>query len=99
MRFLRVVLALAFGLSMAGQDTRACSHHHDLTGHHKGTQDSAPHACCPPSVNGALPAISAGSVAVPLPVVVVAVAAAPSLLLPARKHILPLALGPPHSLA
>jgi len=30
MRSLRIVLALVFGLAMAGQDTRACSHHHDL---------------------------------------------------------------------
>src|SRR5712691_13329163 len=96
MRFLRVVLALAFGLAMAGQDTRACSHHHDA--HHKGAQDSAPQACCPASVGGSLPTISAGWVAAPLPVVAVDVEPGRSSLLPSRKHLLPFALAPPQAL-
>src|SRR6266403_783465 len=93
MRFLRVVLALAFGLAMAGQDTRACSHHHDA--HHKGTQDSAPQACCPASVSGSLPTISAGWVAGPLPVVAVDVEPGRSVPLPSRSRLLPFALAPP----
>jgi len=97
MRFLRVVLALAFGLAMAGQDTRACNHHHDPMGHHKGP-DSAPQACCPASVTGSLPTITVGWVAGPLPVVAVDVEPGRSGLLPSRKHLLPFALAPPHTL-
>src|SRR5438874_13161665 len=94
MRFLRVVLALAFGLAMAGQDTRACGHHHDLMGHHKGTQQNAPQACCPASVSGSLPTISGGWVAAPLPVVMVDVEPSRATLLPSRQHLLPFALAP-----
>jgi len=98
MRFVRVVLALAFGLAMAGQDTRACSHHHDLMGHHKATQGSAPQACCPATVSGSLPTISVSWVAAPLPVVAVDVEPSRSNFLPSRKHLLPFALAPPHAL-
>jgi len=45
MRFLRVVLALVFGLAMAGQDTLACSHHRRCT--HKGNARQRSSKLCP----------------------------------------------------
>jgi hypothetical protein len=105
MRFLRVVLALAFGLAMAGPETHACPVHSAAPAHHQdgGHQQKAghctcPQACCPAGVAVAMPATTKRWIAVPRPVVVVAVEMSRPLLLPSRKHILPLALAPPLTL-
>jgi len=105
MRFLRVVLALVFGLAMAGPETHACPVHSAAPAHHQdgGHQQKAghctcPQACCPAGVAVSMPTPTARWTAVPLPVVVFEVQASHPLLLPVRKHLLPLALAPPHTL-
>src|SRR6185437_16565861 len=106
MRFMRVVLALVFGLAMAGPETHACPVHSAAPAHHQdgGHQQKAghctcPQACCPAGVAVSMPATTASWTAVPLPVVVVAVEASRPLLLPSRTHLLPFALAPPQLLA
>src|SRR2546425_7942679 len=106
MRLLRVVLALVFGLAMAGPETHACPVHSAAPAHHQGGgghQQKAghctcPQACCPAGVAVSMPTPTAMWTTVPLPVVVVGVAASHPLLLPSRKHLLPFALAPPHPL-
>lgn len=105
MRLLRVVLALVFGLAMAGPETHACPVHGAAPAHHQdgGHQQKAghctcPQACCPAGVAVSMPTTTASWTAVPLPVLVVDVAASRPLLLPPRKHLLPFALAPPHLL-
>jgi len=105
MRFLRVVLALAFGLAMAGSETHACPVHSAAPAHHQdgGHQQKAghctcPQACCPAGVAVSMPTTTATWTAVSQPVVVVDVQAARPLLLPSRKHLRPFALAPPHPL-
>jgi len=102
MRFLRVVLALVFGLAVAGPETHACPVHRAAPAHHQdgGHQQKAghctcPQACCPAGVAVSMPMTVSTWSAAPLPVVVVAVEASRPLLLPARKHLLPFALAPP----
>jgi len=99
---MRVVLALVFGLAMAGPETHACPVHSAAPAHHQdgGHQQKAghctcPQACCPAGVAVSMPATTASWTAVPLPVVVVAVEASRPLLLPSRTHLLPFALAPP----
>jgi len=106
MRFVRVVLALAFGLAMAGPETHACPVHSAAPAHHQdgGHQQKAghctcPQACCPAGVAVSMPATTASWTAVALPVLVVEVATSRPILLPARKHLLPFALAPPQPLA
>jgi len=108
MRFVRVVLALAFGLAMAGPETHACpvhsaptapAHHQDGGHQQKAGHCTCPQACCPAGVAVSMPATTASWTAVPPPVVVVAVEASRPLLLPSRKHLLPFALAPPQLLA
>jgi hypothetical protein len=107
MRFMRVVLALAFGLAMAGPETHACpvhsaapAHHQDGGGHQqKAGHCTCPQACCPAGVAVSMPARAASWTAVPLPVLVVDVEVSHPLLLPSRKHLLPFALAPPLALA
>jgi hypothetical protein len=107
MRFVRVVLALAFGLAMAGPETHACpvhsaapaGHHQDGSGHQKKTGHcTCPQACCPAGVAVSMPATSASWTVSALPVVVVDVEALRPLLLPSREHLRPFALAPPHQL-
>jgi hypothetical protein len=105
MRFLRIVLVLVFGLAMAGPETHACPVHNAAPAHHQdgGHQQKAghctcPQACCPASVGVPIPTTNSSWTAVPLPVAVVDVEASRSPLLPSRKHLLPLALAPPHTL-
>src|SRR6267378_2154824 len=69
MRFLRVVLALAFGLAMAGPDTQACNHHGSA--HHKQTHSTVPQACCPADARVSIPTPPSTWTAAPLPFVVV----------------------------
>jgi len=97
MRFLRIVLALAFGLSMAGPETQACNHHGHA--HHQQTQSTVPQACCPADVRVSIPMPPSSWAAAPLPIVVVAAHAVFLGVLPARARLLPFALAPPHALA
>jgi hypothetical protein len=108
MRFLRVVLALVFGLAMAGPETHACpvhsaapAHHQDGGGggHQKAGHCTCPQACCPAGVSVSIPQATSSWTAIPLPAVGIDVEASRPLLLPARKHLLPLALAPPLALA
>jgi len=106
MRFLRVVLALAFGLAMAGPETHACpvhsaapAHHQDGGGHQKAGHCTCPQACCPTGVSVSIPLTTSTWTAVPLPVVVSDVEASRPQLLPSRKRLLPFALAPPLALA
>jgi hypothetical protein len=105
MRLLRVVLALVFGLAMAGPETHACPVHSAAPAHHQdgGHQQKAghctcPQACCPAGVAVSTPTRSTSWTAVPLPVLVVADEVSHPLVLPSRKHLLPFALAPPHLL-
>jgi len=107
MRFVRVVLALVFGLAMAGPETHACpvhsaapAHHQDGGGHQqKAGHCTCPQACCPAGVSVSIPTTTANWTAAPLPVVVIDVEASRPLLLPSREHLLPFALAPPQLLA
>ena len=100
MRHLRLVLALAFGLAMAGPETHACPvhsaapTHHQESGHQK-SHCTCPQACCPASVSVSLPAPVAGWTVTPLPMVVVDIDATRAQILPSRKRLLPFALAPP----
>jgi|SRR6266571_8771854 len=102
MRLVRLVLALVFGLAMAGPEAHACPVHSAPPAHHQdgGHQQKAghctcPQACCPAGVAVSMPATPASWTARPLPVVVVDVEASRLLLLPSRSHLLPFALAPP----
>jgi hypothetical protein len=105
MRFVRVVLALVFGLAMAGPESHACPVHSAAPAHHQDSHQqkaghcTCPQACCPAGVAVSMPTLTASWTAVPPPVVVVAVEASSPLLLPSRKHLLPFALAPPQLLA
>ena len=94
---LRVVLALVFGLAMAGPDTQACNHHGN--GHHQETHRSVPQACCPADVRVSIPTPPSSWTVAPLPIVVVDSDAVHTRFLPARKRLLPFALAPPQLLA
>ena len=103
MRFVRVVLALVFGLAMAGPETHACPVHSAALAHHQdgGHQQKAghctcPQACCPAGFSVSIPTTVASWSAVPLPVVAVDVGADRETVLPSRKRLLPFALAPPH---
>src|SRR3954467_5636907 len=105
MRFLRVVLALVFGRAVAGPEPPAGPVHSAAPAHHQegGHQQKAghctcPQACCPAGDAHSMPAPTASWTAVPLPVVVFEVEASRPLLLPVRKHLLPLALAHPPAL-
>src|SRR2546422_614863 len=97
MRFLRLVLALAFGLAMGGPEIQACNHHG--SGHHKQTHSTAPQACCPADVRVSNPTPPSSWTAAPLPIVVVDANAVRPGVLPARTRLLPFALAPPQLLA
>jgi len=108
MRFLRVVLALVFGLAMAGPETHACPvhgapaapvHHQGGGGHQKTSHCTCPQACCPAGVSVSVPTPVSAWSARPLPVLFVDVATTYAVLLPSRKHFLPFALAPPLALA
>src|SRR6266545_1313171 len=94
MRFLRVVLALVFGLAMAGPETHACpvhsgtsapAHHQDGGKHQKAGQCTCPQACCPAGVSVSIPTTVASWPAAPLPAVAVDVAPDRATVLPSRK--------------
>jgi len=102
MRFLRVVLALVFGLAMAGPETHACPVHSAAPAHHQdgGHQQKAghctcPQACCPVAVSLSIPPTVSSWSATPLPVIAVDVDVDRSTILPSRKRLLPFALAPP----
>src|SRR6185503_15285552 len=106
MRVLRVVLALVFGLAVAGPETHACpvhsathapAHHQDTRGHQETAHCTCPQPCCPTPLGASLPA-SAAWIVTPGTVFAVEYAAAPAALLPSRAHVLPFAIGPPSSL-
>ena len=110
MRFLRVVLALVFGLAIAGPETHACpvhsapaaptpAHHQDGGHQQKGAHCTCPQACCPAGVAVSMPTTTPRWIAVAQPIVVVGVEASRPLLLPSRKHALPFALAPPLAIA
>jgi hypothetical protein len=101
MRFLRIVLALAFGLAMAGPETHACPvhsaapvHHQDGS-HHKASHCTCPQACCPAGVSVSIPTTASTWTAAPLPLVVADVETVHPHFLPSRKRLLPFALAPP----
>src|SRR5712692_3384001 len=87
MRFLRVVLALAFGLAMAGPDTQLCNHHGSA--HHKQTHTTLPQACCPADARVSIPTPPSTWTAAPLAFVVVDADAVRLPVLPARPRFLP----------
>jgi hypothetical protein len=109
MRFVRVVLALVFGLAMAGPETHACPVHSDapVAGHHQGAggggghQEKAhctcPQACCPTAQTVSLPPPEARWVAASAPVLAVDLESVHPVVLLARKHFLPFALAPPQN--
>jgi len=108
MRFVRVVLALVFGLAVAGPETHACpvhsatpaSHHQNAgNGHQEAAHCTCPQACCPSGVGLSLPLPSSGWSAVAAPVVEVDLSAVAPTFLPSRTYLLPFALGPPHPLS
>jgi len=110
MRFVRLVLALVFGLAVAGPETHACpvhsgvlgapvSHHGDQSSHQKAAHCTCPQACCPTGVRAALPVHAASWLGSVPAVQFVDPVSATSVLLGARKHLLPLALAPPRALA
>jgi len=103
MRCLRVILALVFGLAVAGPEAHACpvhsathapAHHQDAGGHQKTPHCTCPQPCCPTALGAVLPA-SAARLVVSGTVFAVDYAAAPAALLPSRAHVLPFAIGPP----
>jgi hypothetical protein len=95
MRFLRVVLALVFGLAMASPEQPSCTHHQDGAAHHKAAHTTAAQACCPASVSPSVPHLAASWVAAPPPVLVVDVDLSSPGVIPIRKRLLPFALAPP----
>jgi hypothetical protein len=102
MRFVRVVLALVFGLAMAGPETHACPVHSAAPAHHQdgGHQQKAghctcPQVCCPAGVSVVIPTTVSSWSAAPLPVIAVDVDTDRSTVLPSRKRLLPFALAPP----
>ena len=95
MRFMRLFLALAFGLAMASPELPNCTHHDGGAAHHKGAHTTAAQACCPASVSPSVPHLTASWVATPPPVLVVDVDESRSGFLPVRKRLLPFALAPP----
>jgi hypothetical protein len=110
MRVVRVVLALVFGLAVAGPETHACpvhsapppnaSHHQDAgNGHHETALCTCPQACCPSGVSLSVPVSPSGWSSLAAPVLAVDLSAASSSFLPSRTHLLPFALGPPRALA
>ena len=98
MRYVRVVLALAFGLAMAGPEAQDC-HHHPTGRHHKPPHSTAPQACCPADVRVAVPTTAPSWTAAPRLVITVNIATARPGPLPSRKRLLPFALAPPQPLA
>src|ERR1700752_692565 len=108
MRFARVVLALVFGLAMAGPETHACPvdsatpapQHHDSGDNHQGAAHcTCPQACCPPGVHGVLAPSTTTWQAATGSILAATTDRATSVLLPRRKHVLPLALAPPLAVA
>jgi hypothetical protein len=110
MRFVRVVLALVFGLAMVGPETHACpihsaapaGHQHATTGHQEsgtpsGAHCTCPQACCPSGVGLSLPATPVAWSLAAGPVIAVNNDAATPFFLPSRDFLLPFALGPPLS--
>src|SRR6266576_649191 len=106
MRFVTAVLALVFSLAMAGSETHACpvhssvpASHHQEQSHKKTAHCTCPQACCPSHVSTLLaPPPVAGSLRAPA-VRFIEVDRSTSVVLPVRKHLLPLALAPPLALA
>jgi hypothetical protein len=107
---IRVLLTVIFVLAVAGPETHACpihsslpgapvSHHQDQNSHQKAGHCTCPQACCPTAVRTAL-AVHATSWLASVPAVqFVDPGSSTSVLLAARKHLLPLALAPPLALA
>jgi len=105
MRYIRIVLALIFGLAMAGPETHACpvhsatpAHHQDSGGHQKAGHCTCPQACCPAGASVSIPKTTSNWSASPLPVIAVDIDRARPGLLPSRKRFLPFALAPPQLL-
>ena len=105
MRYIRIVLALIFGLAMAGPETHACpvhsatpAHHQDGGGHQKAGHCTCPQACCPAGVAVSIPTTTSSWSAAPLPVIAVDIDRVRPGSLPSRKRFLPFALAPPQLL-
>ena len=104
MRALRLVLALVFGLVMAGPEVHACpvhdahlagaAAHHHAGPHAQHARCTCHPACCPVGIIVAAPAAATWT---PLPPPLVWWNLSPNLerFLPARPHVLPFALAPP----
>ncbi|HET8713763.1 MAG TPA: hypothetical protein VFM23_08805 [Gemmatimonadales bacterium] len=103
MRFARVLIALLFGLAVAGPETHACpvhsaspGHHQDAGGsHHSKGLCTCPQACCPSAVSVSLPAPQLGWTASLGPILMVSLDNRHDVVLPSRTHLLPFALPPP----
>ncbi|HLZ44057.1 MAG TPA: hypothetical protein VKQ05_00085 [Gemmatimonadales bacterium] len=99
MRFSRVVLALVFGLAMAGPESHASAAHlkpiHHHGGHQPGSHADCPQACCPPCVSVSLPTPIPSWSAAPAALMLIGIDVATRGVLPARARLLPFALAPP----
>jgi len=109
---IRVLLAIVFALAMAGPEMHACpihsggpggdaaaSHHQDQSSHQKGGHCTCPQPCCPSAVRAVLPPPTALWRAPAQTIRADDPDRSTSVLLPLRKHLLPLALAPPLALA
>jgi len=102
MRFVRIVLALVFGLAMVGPEAHACpihdqgpTHHQHSSSQHQRAHCTCPQACCPAGVSVSLPMQVATWTGAPLAVVAVDLQVVHPRILPSRTHLLPFALAPP----
>jgi hypothetical protein len=109
MRFVRVLVALVFGLAMAGPETHACpvhsaapplgSHHQQSGDHQQTAHCTCPQACCPSAVSAHALASSVTWTVPALPQRFADADSPVSFYVVAIEHAHPFALGPPHSLA
>jgi hypothetical protein len=114
MRFTRVVLALVFGLAMAGPETHACpvhsapapagadaahAQHQDNGGDQQSAHCTCPQTCGAAAVGFSLPAASLSWTGASSPVVIADFDASRAVVLPARARLLPFALAPPPTTA
>src|SRR5262245_6930 len=102
MRFVRVVLALVFGLAMAGRETHVCPVHSAAPAHHQGSHQqqskahcTCPQACCPATPPTALRPAAPLWRPAPARLRALDPDLLESFLLPSRKRVLPPALAPP----
>jgi len=103
MRFVRVVLALVFGLAAVGPEAHACpvhsatpAHHQDANSHHQTAHCTCPQPCCSAGISLSLPPTPVSWSVAAGPVIAVHNDARTLFFLPSRDFLIPFALGPPH---